>query len=255
MNNNGYVFTFIIAYRHKLDRLQNLKRTIEWILGFNGVELIIVEQDSSPKLQAYSLKGFRYIFTKSDLPFNKSWAFNVGTKHASTNAIIFGDSDLIMDPQDFINSIKLLEQYESVNPYSRVIDLNPDENSLPLDSLKRINRPGRGETDIQKVPIAGGIIMFRKDSIQKIGGWDQNFISWGGEDDWQSHKIKQLLTWTELPNRCYHLYHEKVKPNMMFYQRNLQLLNKLVTFNKEDIQRYIVGSYPKFGFKNTYCDK
>ena len=137
MNNNGYVFTFIIAYRHKLDRLQNLRRVIDWTLGFNGVELIIVEQDKSPKLPAYTLKGFKYIFTKSDLPFNKSWAFNVGTKQSTTNAIVFGDSDLLMDPQDFINSVKLLEQYEVVNPYSRVIDLNPDENAQPIDLLKK----------------------------------------------------------------------------------------------------------------------
>lgn len=255
MNNNGYVFTFIIAYRHKLDRLQNLRRVIDWALGFQGVELIIVEQDKSPKLPAYSLKGFKYIFTKSELPFNKSWAFNVGTKQSTTNAIVFGDSDLIMDPLEFINSIKLLEQYEAVNPYNRVIDLEQGENGYPLDLLKKITRPGRGETDIQKVPIAGGIIMFRKDALMKIGGFDQSFIGWGAEDDWVSHKIKQLLTHIELPNRCYHLYHEKVKPDMMFYQRNLQLLNKLVTFNKEDLQKYIIQTSPKFGFKNTYCDK
>jgi predicted glycosyltransferase involved in capsule biosynthesis len=253
--NNGYTFTYIIGYRHKLDRLANLKRVIDWVSGFNGIELIIVEQDKSPKLPAFSLKGFRYIFTKSDLPFNKSWAFNVGTKYSNTNIIIFGDSDLIMDPQEFINSVKLLEQYESVNPYNRVIDLNPEENGLGIDILKKINRPGRGETDIQKVPIAGGIIMFRKDSIFKIGGFDQSFIGWGAEDDLVSHKIKQLLTYIEVPGRCYHLYHEKAKPDMMFYQRNLQLLNKLVNFNKEDLQRYIVQSSPKFGFKNTYYDK
>lgn len=255
MDNNGYTFTYIIGYRHKLDRLTNLKRVIDWISGFKGVELIIVEQDKSPKLPAFSLKGFRYIFTKSDLPFNKSWAFNVGTKYSSTNVIIFGDSDLIMDPQEFINAIKLLEQYESVNPYNRVIDLTSEENGFNLETLKKINRPGRGETDIQKVPIAGGIIMFRKDSLFKIGGFDQSFIGWGGEDDWVSHKIKKLLTWTEVTNKCYHLHHEKVKPDMIFYQRNLQLLNKLVNFNKEDLQKYIIQTSPKFGFKNTYCDK
>jgi hypothetical protein len=255
VNNNGYVFTFIIAYRHKLDRLQNLRRVIDWILGFNGVELIIVEQDKSPKLPAYSLKGFKYIFTKSELPFNKSWAFNVGTKQSTTNAIVFGDSDLIMDPQEFINSVKLLEQYESVNPYTKVIDLEPQENGLHIEKLKMINRPGRGETDIQKTPMAGGIIMFRKDSLFKVGGFDENFIGWGGEDDYQSFKIKQLLTHIELPNRCYHLYHEKVKPDMMFYQRNLQLLNKLVIYTPQDTIKYIQNSSPKNGLKNKYADK
>ena len=202
--------------------------------------MIIVEQDSSAKLPAYSLKGFRYFFTKSDLPFNKSWAFNYGTKHASTNAIVFGDSDLIMDPQEFINSIKLLEQYESVNPYSKVIDLEPQESMLHIEQLKMINRPGRGETDIQKTPIAGGIIMFRKDALQKIGGWDENsFYGWGGEDDYQGHKIKQFLTWIEVPNRCYHLYHDKVKPNMIWYQRNLNNLNKLISLSKTDLLKII----------------
>lgn len=253
--NSSYIFTFIIAYRHKPDRISNLKRVVEWILGFNGVELIIVEQDSSPKLPPFSLKGFKYIYTKSNLPFNKSWAFNVGTKHSTTNAIVFGDSDLIMDPNEFIGCLKLLETYESVNPYSKVIDLNGQENGLPIDQLKMINRPGRGETDIQKTPIAGGIIMFRKDALNKIGGWSEDFIGWGGEDDYQSHKIKQLLNWTEMPNRCYHLYHEKVRPDGLFYQRNLQLLNKLINLPVEETKRYISSSAPKNGFKNKYHDK
>jgi glycosyltransferase involved in cell wall biosynthesis len=255
VNNTGYVFTFIIAYRHKLDRLTNLRRVIDCALGFQGVELIIVEQDKSPKLPAYTLKGFKYIFTKSDLPFNKSWAFNVGTKHSSTNIIVFGDSDLLMEPQEFINAIRLLEQYESVNPYSRVIDLEPGENGQPLDLLKKITRPGRGETDIQKIPFAGGIIMFRKEALMKIGGWSEDYIGWGAEDDYQSFKIKQFLSHIEVPNRCYHLYHEKVKPDMIFYQRNLQLLNKLITYSPTDTMKYIANSAPKNGFKNKYHDK
>lgn len=253
--NQNYVFTFIIAYRHRLDRLQNLKKVIDWILGFNGVELIIVEQDTSSKLPAYSLRGFKYIFTKSSLPFNKSMAFNVGTKHATTKVIVFGDSDLIMDPQEFINAVKLLENYEAVNPYSKVIDLEPNENGMSLEQLKSINRPGRGETDIQKTPIAGGIIMFRKEALIKIGGWDESYIGWGGEDDFQGHKIRVLLNWTECPYRCYHLHHEKVKPNVIFYQRNLQLLNKLVNLKPDELKRYADSKYPKFGFKNTYADK
>ena len=252
---SNYSFTFIIAYKHKLDRLQNLKRVIDWVLGFQGVELIIVEQDKSPKLPAYSLKGFRYFYTKSDLPFNKSWAFNVGLKYSSTNIIIFGDSDLIMDPQEFITSIKLLEQYEAVNPYSKVIDLNPQENGDSIEMLKKIQRPYRGELDIQKTPIAGGIIMFRKDALVKIGGFCEDFIGWGGEDDYQGFKIKMFLNWTEIPNKCYHLYHDKVKPDTIYYQRNLQLLNTLVKMNQQDTQRYINNSMPKMGLRNKYADR
>ena len=41
----------------------------------------------------------------------------------------------------------------------------------------------------------------------------------------------------------------------MFYQRNLQLLNKLVTYTPQDTMKYIQNSLPKNGFKNKYADK
>lgn len=251
-----YIFTFIIAYRHKMDRLQNLKKVIDWVLGFNAVELIIVEQDKVPKLPNFSLKGFKYIFTKSDLPFNKAWAFNVALKNATTDVIVFGDSDIIMDPNEFISGIKLLEVYESVSPYNKVIDLEQNEVNMPIGQMATIARPGRGETDIQKICLAGGIIMFRRESIFRIGGFSsESFIGWGGEDDYASILTKRFLKWTECPNKCYHLYHTKVTPNMTYYQRNLQLLNKLNSLSNEDLLKYIKNSAPKIGFKNTYFDK
>ena len=250
-----YIFTLIIPYRHRSDRLMNLRRVLEWALGFQGIEIIIVEQDKSAKLPNYSLRGFKYFFVKSDLPFNKSLSFNVGLKYSTTEAIVFGDSDIIMDPNEFINGLKLLEKYECVSPYSKVIDLEPQEVGMPLQQLMSIDRPGRGETDIQKICLAGGIIMYRKDAIYKIGGFCEDFIGWGGEDDYQSFKSKLLLSWYECPARCYHIWHEKVKPEMMFYQRNLQLLNKLVTLTADETRKYISNSINKIGMKNKYYDK
>lgn len=255
INEPPYIFTFIIAYQHRLDRLNNLKMVVEWVLSFKGVELIIVEQDKSEKLKAFSLRGFKHIFIKSNQPFNKSWAFNVGLKNATTNIIIFGDSDLIMDSNEFIQSIRKLENFEAVSPYNRVIDLVPQENGLPIEQLNLINRPGRGETDIQKICLAGGIIMFRRDAIIKIGGFCEKFIGWGAEDDFVSLVTKRLLKWHESPGKCYHLYHEKVKPDMMYYQRNLQLLNTLGTSSDQDLIKHINASLPTIGMKNKYHDK
>jgi len=253
--NNNYTFTYIIGYRHKIERLNNLKRVLDWLNGFQGVEIILVEQDKSPKLPAYSLKGFKYIFTKSDMPYNRSWTFNVGLKYSTTNIICLGDSDLIMDPQEFINSVKLLEQYECISPYNNVLDLTQQESNFHLEQLKSINRPGRGQTDNQKINLTGGIVLYRKDSFMKLGGFCEDFIGWGGEDDYQTFKTKMFLTWTEAPNRCYHLYHDKVKPDMIYYQRNLQLLNTLIKMNQQETQRYINNSFSKTGLKNKYADK
>lgn len=247
----GYSFTYIIAYRHKLDRLQNLRRVLDWINGFSGVEVIVVEQDKHSKISNLSLKC-KHIFTRSNLPFNKSHAFNVGLKYSKGDIVVFGDSDLIMTPDDFIKGLQLMNTYEMVNPYNSVIDLTPEESGLPIENIVKINRPGRGETDIQKVPLCGGICIFRKSAIMKIAGWNEDFIGWGGEDDFESIKVKHFLNWTELNSKCYHLYHAKEHPDQKWYQRNLQMLNKLANLTKEQHSKSISSSASKIGMKNKY---
>ena len=246
-----YNFTYIISYRHSADRLNNLKRTLEWVNSFSGVEVIVVEQDKHSKIKDIILPC-KHIFIKSNMPFNKSWGFNVGLKYVNSNIVVFGDSDLIMDPNEFIKSIKLVETYDMINPYNSVIDLNSQESGFPLENIISIKRPGRGETDIQKVPLCGGICIFRRDAIQRIGGWHEDFIGWGGEDDFQSVKVKNFLNWYENSATCYHLYHERTSPDMKWYQRNLQLLQKLSVMGVDELKKVLNNVTPKSGMKNKY---
>lgn len=248
---NTHSFTYIIGYRHNPDRFNNLKKVLDWINGFSNVDVILIEQDTHSKISHLPLKA-RHIFLKSEKPYNKSWAFNVATKEAKSDIIVFADSDLIMDPNNFIEAVKLLEQYEMVNPYNSVVDLQPQESNFPLDQMVLIDRPGRGETDHQKVPLCGGICIFRKSAILRIGGWNESFMGWGAEDDFQSHKVKNFLSWTECKNKCYHLYHSRETPNMTYYQRNLQLLQQLTALSKEDLVKTVNASVQKNGMKNLY---
>ena len=189
---NNYAFTYVIGYRHRIDRLQNLRRVLDWINGFNGVEVLIVEQDKHSKISHLNLKA-KHIFIKSNLPYNRSWSFNVALKNSNSSVIVFGDSDLIMEPNQFIAGLQALQSYEMVSPYHTVVDLTPSETGLPMEEVMKIDRPGRGETDNQKINISGGISMFRKESISKIAGWNEDFIGWGGEDDYQTLKVHNFL--------------------------------------------------------------
>jgi glycosyltransferase involved in cell wall biosynthesis len=249
--NNGHSFTYIIGYRHFPDRLNNLRRVLDWINCFAGVDVILIEQDTHSKISHLNLKA-RHIFLKTDKPYNKSWAFNVATNLAKSDIIVFADSDLIMRPENFIEGLKLLEEFEMVNPYKSVIDLDPQESTIKLEDMVKIDRPGRGETDHQKVPICGGICMFRKESIMRIGGWNEDFIGWGAEDDFVSHKVQQFLNWKQLDNKCYHLFHGRTQPDAQSYQRNLQLLQHLVNLPKQDLIKSIQKNLPKNGMKNKY---
>lgn len=248
-----YSFTYVIGYRHIPDRINNLRRVIDWINGFAGVEVLLIEQDKHSKISHLNLKA-NHIFLKSSAPYNKSWAFNIAMKTAKSNIIVYADSDLIMDPNQFIEGLKLLQDYEMVSPYKSVVDLEPNESNLPLERILQIDRPGRGENDHQKVPLCGGICMFKKESIQKIGGWNEDFSGWGAEDDFVSIKVQNFLNWKELPYKCYHLYHQRPAPDMNLYQRNLQLLSKLSGLPKEELIKVTNNSIQKMGMKNKYAN-
>lgn len=245
-------FSFVILYRHKdLIRLSNLKRVIEWATSFSESEIILVEQDKHSKISHLNLP-VRHIFTKSELPFNRSWGFNVGVNNAKSNIVVLTDCDLIMDPYRFIESLRLMSQYDCVSPYSSVVDLTIDESMGKLEQMMMVNRPGRGETDNQKINICGGMTIFRKEAYTKIGGYCEDFVGWGGEDDFMAVKVKNLLTWFEVPGRCYHLFHEREAPDMKWYQRNLQLLQKLGKLSGDELKRQIAVSSPKNGMRNKY---
>jgi predicted glycosyltransferase involved in capsule biosynthesis len=247
----NYNFSCIILYRHNIQRWNNLKRVLDWLNGFSGVEVIIVEQDTHSKIEHLNFPA-KHIFTKSNMPFNRSWGFNVGLKNSNSDIVVFTDCDLIMEPNSFISAIKKIEEYDMVSPYSSVVDLNPEESQHQMESIFRISRPGRGEEDHQKINICGGITIFKKEAIMRIGGWCEEFIGWGAEDDFQTIKVENFLTHYEQKSRCYHLYHDREAPDMKWYQRNLQLLQKYKSLSKEDIAKSINNSLKKIGMKNIY---
>ncbi len=241
---NTHTFTFIIGYRHSLEKFNNLKRTLDWINGFAGVDVILVEQDTHSKISHLPLKA-RQVFLKSNKPYNKAWGFNVGTKLSKSNVIVFSDLGIIMDPNQFIEGLKLIEQYDMVSPYKKQIELQQNESGLQLPDILNIDRFGREKL------ICESLCIFRKDAIQRIGGWYEELIG-NGEDEFLSNKVKQFLNWTELEQKGYQLYYNREIPNMVLQQRNLQLLQTLNNLSKEDLIKSINLSMPKNSQINKY---
>ena len=241
---NTHTFTFIIGYKHSLEKFNTLKRTLDWINGFVGVDVILVEQDTHSKISHLTLKA-KHIFLKSDKPYNKSWGFNVGVKLSKSNVIVFSELGVIMDPNKFIEGLKSIEKYEMVSPFKKFIELQQNESGLQYNDIINIDRFGMDKQ------LCEGMCIFRKDAIQKIGGWYEELVG-NGEADFLSNKVKQFLNWTELENNGYQLFSNKEIPNMILQQKNLQLLQNLNNRSKDDLIKSINISLPKNAMINKY---
>ena len=250
---NWMRLTYVIAYRHRLDRIINLKKVLDWVSSFANMDIIIVEQDSESKISNIYLPG-RHIFARNPGPFNKSWAFNIALRYNQNPIIAFGDADIIMDPAEFAASVNQLNEHDVVSPYSSVLDLTQEENSYSFQGLLGIKRPGRGEDDHQKTPLCGGIVLFRTEAAMRVGGWAENyFVGWGGEDDFQTYKVTKLgLRVKAMPHKSYHFHHAKQELDHAAYHRMLAQLQQLVQLDEAKLQSHINATMPKMGMLNKY---
>ena len=243
-------FTYIIPFKYTEDRFETLKKVFKNIENLD-CQKIIIEQGTDSILPTKNLEySFDYIFLPNYMPFNKSWSLNVAYKEAKFDKIIFGDADNLIDTKYIFEGLSELDNFEMVSPHTRLVDLDSDESEMEFEKIFLINRPGRGETDHQKMTLCGAMTMFRRSALDKISGWPEEFIGWGAEDDAMSIKVQHFLTWKALEYNCYHLYHERVNPDVQFYYRNLHIYNSYLNAPKEHIGQHIEKVRPFIGNKN-----
>lgn len=241
-------FTYAIGWRHHRDREGNLARVLDWLKSFPDLDVVVVEQDNMRRFRPPA--GVRHVFARSSAPYNRSWSFNIAYREIDSPIMIFGDSDIIMRPSEFRAALEAADSLDVVSPYSSVLDLDRHESEMSMDDMVSIGRPGRGETDHQKINICGGIVIFSRDAFERVGGWDEEFVGWGGEDDMMTFKVEAAgLKAASLPFRCYHLWHPRVLPDPAAYSKTLGLLRSRVTMGGSAVLEMALKNFAGCGDK------
>lgn len=143
---------------------------------------------------------------------------------ASSEIIIFSDTDCIAEPKLLTSSIHeliTLNTRDVISPYEEMIDVADElKQSFMIHPeyklLEGINQYSlkQGCTVLYKRN-TGGISIFRRKEFMRIGGLNPKFIGWGGEDNELFHRSRRLgLHWKSLRVPLFHLNHESQnRPN------------------------------------------
>lgn len=149
-----------------------------------ALEIILVEQSWEPLLAHTVPPGVRYLHTRGptpDMPFNRSWAMNVGARHAQADCLIFHDGDLLV-PTTYAATARELTRlgYHGAR-LARLIFYLDQATSTPIQAGRTIpTDPVRiGEV---RANCRATLVMERQ-AYWRIGGHDESFSGWGGEDD------------------------------------------------------------------------
>lgn len=177
--------SFVLPHRGR-ERLPLLTAVIESIFGQRGaaVECIVVEQSAARETTGLP-PGVRYIHLPhpdDPIGWRKSWAYNVGVRAARAEVVVCHDADILV-PRDY--ALQILrhireEGYEVVHLQRFLFCLGRDDTQrvLASKSLRGVRPPERVRQNWQ-----GGTVAIRRKSFLDMGGYDEGFVGWGGEDN------------------------------------------------------------------------
>lgn len=228
-------FSYIIAYRSASERLRktNLQAVLEWLALLADLEVVVVEQDRVPTLRQAELPAnCSLVYMHHAGPFNKSWGLNVGFQSSTGASVAFGDADVLVSPPALARCFQACQgSIEAVKPYDRLIDLTEEETRRFLSergaleverSVSWINREGIGEY----VSFGGGLFIMQRGTFERLGGFDERFLGWGGEDDAMTIKVQRLVAAAQTLSgqTAFHLWHPRSQQSRTghpHYQQNV----------------------------------
>ena len=164
----GSDISFVIGHRG-LDRLPLLLSTLRTIAAQTDVaiECIVVEQSSTSEIAHRIPQWVRYVFNESHADYNRAAAFNAGVQQARGKIIILHDNDMLVPAH-----------------YAAEVVARAGEGHQFID-LKRfifyLDRREKVSTVLQNAH--GGSIAAVRETYLAIGGFDEEFVGWGGEDN------------------------------------------------------------------------
>jgi len=202
--------TFLVGHRGTA-RLPHLLATLRSIAAQQGatVECIVVEQDATSQLRPQLPEWVRLIHTpppSPDMPYCRSWAFNAGAPHARAPVLVLHDNDMLV-PVDYAAQIlsRVGQGYEVIN-LKRFIFYLGQAHSDAVMAGKAGLLDGTPDAIVQNLE-GGGSVAITRSGFDQIGGMDESFVGWGGEDNefWERAQTLRAWPWAYMP--LVHLWH------------------------------------------------
>jgi predicted glycosyltransferase involved in capsule biosynthesis len=169
----------VIPWREQPSRIYAYKKLLEWYSKYFP-DILVISSDSDEKI------------------FSPGKAKNLGSDKAISEGakiIVFNDADVFQKPEQLSLAILTAKQnYEAVNPYSRVCEHKTTEQSeLFFNEIFMTNH----EQDLGEVFPApkiaqnglpnrlnpsGGTVVIPTNMFQELGRYEERLIGWGPED-------------------------------------------------------------------------
>ena len=140
------------------------------------------------------------------MPYCRSWALNVGARVAEGKVLVLHDNDMLV-PEGYAAELwsRYTDGYEAVN-LKRFIFYLAERHSRDVATALQLGIVQPPDAVVQNLE-AGGSVAMARDAFFSIGGYDESFVGWGGEDNefWERAQTSRVWPYAYLP--IVHLWH------------------------------------------------
>lgn len=221
--------SFIIVVRG-LGRLPQFNACLASLLAQEecDFEVVVVEQSEIKEFESIIPEWVKYVHTPTTAPFNRSWGLNVGAQNAAGKHLVICDADMVFP----IHAAKSIEKRLSLGldalRLSRYIFFVDKSSSEMLQNKNSFDSHIQLEAITQNTP---NPLAVTREKYLEIGGHDESFYRWGGEDNEFMSRLRtlKLSEGSFLP--ILHLWHEAAENKSG--DRNQDHLNARLALSEE----------------------
>lgn len=192
-----------------------------------SVRVTLVEADTTDRSRA-SLAPLadRYLHVRKDGPFNKSWTVNVGLREArrsapaaSRHVVCVLDADILVDRVFLTANLARFDtgEHRAHLPFRRVLAMDDAASSYAI-RRRLVAQAAAVELESLRGLLwrdsPGGCLWAEGGLMHEIGGFDERFEGWGGEDDDVTQRIAGHAPFERYDDLLLHLAHPRPQMTM-----------------------------------------
>ena len=181
----------------------------------SSYRVVVVESDTEPRWRhAITPYADHYLFAPKDGLFNKSWAVNVGVVGAPgrPEAVCILDADVLVDREFIARNTARFQERGTMGHLSYRDMWCLDEAATSWAIEERLWR-GAGAVDSDRLRAfvlrrpPGCCVWVRTSAFHRIGGMDERFQGWGGEDNDFAYRMDTHSAFDQYRDPLLHMYH------------------------------------------------
>ena len=236
--------TILIALKvDSEDRINNLDIVFNYLQNNFNTNIIISEQDESPKLEGRY--NCNYVFLKTSDFFNRQRGVNLAAKKATTPVIAHYDADILLRPNQIYKATQLIlnKDVDIVYPYDGKFYDVPKHFHRLVTKTKALDCIRVDECTLFNPHSVGGVVFFNRDVFWAGGGANENFKGLGYEDNEIFNRFTKLgYNIGRLNYPLFHLTHVRKDTSFNFnpyLESNKTEFFRVDQMSKEDLQKEV----------------